>query len=182
MANKIYYGSPYSLEKSIGKAYNDYMKMLPDDTDWMCFVDGDVMFLTRDYGHQLQAYIYKYPNTGMFTCYTNRVGNMRQCYKGEFSENPDILHHTKIAMHLQENHRMDVKPMRKVISGHLMMIQKKVWKRIPFVDNGKILAVDNNISRRLLQAKYKILLMQGVYVFHYYRMLEGGRKYKAHLK
>lgn len=176
----IFYSSPYSTDKDLGSAYNDTMKGISSD-DWMCFTDGDVMFLTSNYGHQLQELVTMYPDTGMFTCLTNRVGNLEQCYNGIINDDPNVLNHKRIALHLQKERRTDVKEMNGVISGLLMLIKKSVWDSFGGAPNGKgLLSVDNHISQRVLNAGLKIRLMLGVYVFHFYR-LDVGIHNKNHL-
>lgn len=178
----IYYFTPYSTKKNLGAAYNEYMRLLPHDEDYACFIDGDAMFLNPDFGHQLTEIVKRYPDAGMFTAITNRVGNRRQCYKFKISEDPNIKNHRYIAKLEKNRNPYKVSVVDYPISGHLMMIQKKVWKHFNFSEKLKILGVDNDISIRLMDAGYKIYLMKGVYIFHYYRLEEGGRKYKNHLK
>jgi GT2 family glycosyltransferase len=74
--------------------------------------------------------------------------------------------------------RGKVLDMTRVISGMMMIIQKKTWKEFPFSDG--LLSVDNDISRRLLRAGKPVRLIKGIYLLHYYRMCEG-RNYKKHL-
>lgn len=157
------------------------MRLLPHDDDYACFIDADAMFLTPDFGHQLTEIVNRYPDAGMFTALTNRVGNRRQCYKFKLSKDSNIVNHRYIADLEKKRSPFKVSVVDYPISGHLMMIQKKVWKHFPFAENLKILGVDNEISSRMLKAGYKIYLMKGVYIFHYYRLKEGGQIYKKHL-
>jgi GT2 family glycosyltransferase len=168
---KVYYFTPYATNKNLGAAYNEYMELLPNDDDWACFLDGDTMFLIPDWGNIIQQAIEKHPDTGMFTCYTNRVNNPQQLYRGMFSENGDIRAHRNIAIACRELHPYQVTPLSRVISGMMMVIQKKTWKEFRFGDG--LLGVDTNISRRLLKAGKPVMLMQGIYLLHYYRMNEG---------
>lgn len=177
----IYFFSPYSFEKNLGQAYNEYFKLVPKEEDWICFTDLDSMFLIPEIGNQLQNYINKYPETGLFTCLTNRVGNLEQCYKGEISNNSDILYHKKIAIQLKEQNNLKVKELKNIISGHLMLIQKGNWRRVGGFKNNGVLAIDNDFSKKILLNRMKILLMEEVYLLHYYRFLEGI-SYKQHLK
>lgn len=176
----IHYSSPFDLSGNIGKAYNYEMSRLPNDDDWMCFTDADTCFLTSNYGRQLQIIVDMYPNTGMFTCLTNRVGQVRQCYEHKISDNPDIRFHRKIALELANTRPYEVEDLGIAISGHMMLIKKATWNANKFSEEG-ILGVDNKISRKLLMKGYKILLMRGVYIFHYYRFNEDVRQ-KTHLK
>ena len=177
----IYYFTPYSLEKNIGKSYNNYCNLVPNDSDWICLVDADVMFLTHNFGHQLNDIIEKYPNVGLFTCYTNRIGNSLQLYNNEFSKNPNILYHREIAKKLQKENYFKLKPLHQFISGHLMMFKKQTWLDVNKFDEEGMLTIDNKFSYRVKKNGKQIMLMEGVYVFHYYRM-EEGKKYKEHLK
>lgn len=175
----IYYFTPYALDKNLGAAYNHYMELLPEDDDWACFIDGDAMFLTPDWGHLIQKAIEDYPETGMFTCYTNRIGNKQQLYRGIFSENRDMVAHRNIAKVCHETGKNRTRVLSRPISGIMMIIQKRTWKQFPFKDG--LLTVDNDISARLLNAGLKVRLIESIYMLHYYRMAEG-KKYKKHLQ
>ena len=97
---KIYYFTPFALDKNLGGAYNEYMQMLPNDDDWACFVDADTMFLCSDFGKQIHAVVSKYPDAGMFTCYTNRVGNQAQLYGGYMGKIADVRYHKRLAQQI----------------------------------------------------------------------------------
>jgi GT2 family glycosyltransferase len=176
----IYFFQPWAYDGHLGKAYNDYMRLLPSDEDWAVLMDGDTCFLTATWGEQIRVVIERNPGVAMFSCLTNRVGNLLQCYKGELSEDPDITRHRKIAVDLAERVPYASRITRRVISGHMMVIQKATWKKYPFAENYNFLSVDNDISRRMLLKGESIRIMLGVYVFHYYRLLEG-RKFTKHL-
>jgi GT2 family glycosyltransferase len=174
----IYYFTPYAPDKNLGAAYNHYMELLPTDDDWACFIDGDAMFLTPDWGHLIQKAVEKFPETGMFTCYTNRVNNKEQLYRGVFNHNRDMIAHRNIARVCHEIGKNRAKKLTRMISGVMMIIQKKTWREFPFC-NG-LLGVDNDISKRLLDAGKEIRLIESIYLLHYYRLAEG-RTYKKHL-
>jgi len=63
-----------------------------------------------------------------------------------------------------------------------MGIKKSVWRKAGGIKDG-ILTVDNNFSRRIEKAGYKIRRMDGVYVFHLYRLwVRSPKRETAHLK
>ena len=66
--------TPYSIDKNLGKAYNEEMALIPDG-DAACFLDGDMMFTIPDYGHVINEYANLYPNA-VLTCWTNRTHNL----------------------------------------------------------------------------------------------------------
>ncbi len=177
----IYYFKPYSIEKDLGRAYNLYMELLPNDNDWACFVDGDVAFLTPDYGHVIQEVVDKNQDVGLFTCYASRVGNPLQLYKGILSEDPNVLNHRRLALSLRDRYKNQLVKLNQPISGHLMIIKKSTWKRVGGFKEGKILGIDNNISQKMINRNLDVMLMKGVYIFHFYR-LDTGRQDKSHLK
>jgi GT2 family glycosyltransferase len=155
------------------------MELVPNDNDWVCFLDADTMFLTPDYGHQIHRIVKKYPNTGMFTCVTNRVGNPCQRYNGEMSKNSDIIYHRQLALDLQKKHKYHVQELFCRVAGYFMLLKKETWKQVKFPDG--LLGVDYEFSNELYYHGFNIMLMKGVYLFHYYRLIEGVT-YKAHLE
>lgn len=175
----LYFFTPYSFDKKLFEAFDYYMSLV-SDSDWVCFLDGDTAFLVPGWGHQINEYIKKYPDTGLFTCYASRCHYSIQTRKGTNPENPDILYHQKIAATLKATHHLRVKEINRRIAGHLMVIKKSTWNQIREEVKNKvhhqskrILGVDTKISNALIKHGYKIRLMQGLYIFHYLRMKEG---------
>jgi hypothetical protein len=175
----IYYCIPYSVEKNLACAYNDFMEILPSDNDFACFVDGDTIFTTSNYGHIIHDSIQNYPEIGCFTCYTNRVKNLPQVVKGIDYDSNDIIYHRKIGNMLHTifgNSCIDItdelsedgKPA--YISGVMILIKKSLWKKIgKFKNLNSMLGVDNHLHKDILSINEKIYLMRGVYLYHWYR-------------
>lgn len=179
----IYFFTPYNSEGNLGKAYNDYCKLVPEDS-WICVMDGDLMFLHNNWGKQFEDLIKAYPDTGLFTTYLSRVGNLEQCYKNECSENSDMKYHRQLALKLQEECYLDVRELTSIISGAVMLFSKKTWNEVggfpeELSEKGKLkwkynlATVDNRFSNRILKRGKKILLAEGIYCLHYYRLNEG---------
>jgi GT2 family glycosyltransferase len=165
----IYFFTPYSFEKRLGRAFNQYIQLVPFDNDYICLTDGDVMFLTTDFGQQIRDILLEHDKGDLFTCYTNRIKNKHQQYQGIISENFDLRYHEDIANKLRQNDYKKVSTIETVISGHLLVFSKKLWREVGgFYEEG-ILKVDNKFSRAVLDLGRKIYLMEGMYVFHKYR-------------
>jgi GT2 family glycosyltransferase len=181
----IRYCTPFSIEKNLGKAYNEYVdKLTKYQDDWVFFIDGDCMFLDPFWGKQIHDLVHKYPETGIFTCYTNRVGDLQQCYEGIRSNNSNILDHYQIAQDLKQNKYWETKEINRVISGHFFGFSRKTWLDVNGFDetSDKILRVDNRFSSKILQSGKKILLIEGLYIFHLYRIWsQHPKKDKNHL-
>ena len=163
---------PYSIEKNLGKAYNETMQRIPDG-DAACFIDYDVQMLTPDAGKIIHDYINLYPES-LLTCYTNRVTTWAkgQLLTGVPSEDTNIRNHIDLA-EKQKEHLYKVTPIHNYISGFLMVLTKTFWQKTPFPDNGHCLGIDTMYSKSLKRARLQVLRMDGLYVFHQYRMVNG---------
>jgi GT2 family glycosyltransferase len=172
---------PYSVEKNLGKAYNEAIKLIPDG-DWACLMDYDTMFLTPDCGKILYDYAEMFPFVGMFTCLTNRIHPLSpdQLYNGELNEDTDVRTHIRIAEKVKSD-LYDTTTLNKAVSGFLMMVKKTTWNDIQFSEDKKCLGVDNDFCFRLLDNGRSIVRMDGLYIFHTYR-LQNGIGNKEHLK
>lgn len=177
----IHIKTPFALDKNLGKAYNLAFKGLSDD-DWVCLIDHDVMFLTPNAVRIMYEYIEEFPDTGIFTCWTNRIHELAkdQLVFDVPSDNTDIRFWIAEA-NLQESvvAKFKATEIKHEISGFLMLVSKKVWNKIKFNETGKALGVDNDFSLNVLASGKKILRMDRLLVWHTYR-IENIRD-KSHL-
>jgi len=169
----ILYAIPYDTEKNIGKFYNKIMELLPNDDDYACFVDGDTIFTTSNYGNIIQNIVSANPEVGCFTCMTNRVNCPWQLAPGVNKETNDILYHRDFGKKLHEIYKETTTPIvqgkHSLMSGMLMLVKKSAWKKAGNFLNAGFLGVDNDFHRKLINAKQPIHTMNGVYVYHWYR-------------
>lgn len=174
---------PYdtSPAKNLGAAYNHLISISHYNGTYVCVIDHDVLFLTPDAIKHIEQYTKKFPGTGIFTCYTNRLHpDSKGQLLGPMSEETDIREHIKRA-EFQKKHLYEVGEINHPIGGFLMVINIEAWKRVGgFSENKKCLGVDNDFSAKILKANYKILRMDGIYVWHSYRLMNGYRD-KKHL-
>jgi GT2 family glycosyltransferase len=177
---KVHILKPYDLDKNLGRAYNEAMSMIPEG-DWACLMDLDTMFLTPDAGSILHSYASKYPNTGIFTCKTNRIHPLQKCqlYLDAPSDNDSISFWINEAEKLSSYQHAWYSSIPTVISGFLMMISKATWNEIKFSESGKCLGVDNDFSQKVLASGRDIKCMEGLLVWHTYRLRDI--KDKTHL-
>jgi GT2 family glycosyltransferase len=171
---------PFSEDKNLGRAYNQAFEGV-EENDWVCLIDHDVMFLTPDAIGLMHEYVRSFPETGIFTCFTNRIHPLSadQLLNGQLSENTNIDFHMQLAYN-QKRFGIKVTEINHVISGFLMLVSKKTWNEIKFSESGKCLGVDNDFSANVLERGKKIYRMDSLYVFHTYR-LKNGIKDKTHL-
>jgi len=177
----IYRFQPFSDTKNLGKAYNDHIKLTPDNS-WICLQDYDTCFLDSGFYKNMMAYILRYPEQGIFTCYTNRTLCKEQQFRGQIFDNPNMDHWRNISKEVHSK-PMALKDINKEISGFCILFNKDKWKEVGgFMEReGRCLGIDNNFCWTILKKGYKIGLMENVFCVHYYRLVEGI-KYKDHLK
>lgn len=170
----IYYTVPYDTEKNIGVYYNKFMEILPSDSDFGCFVDGDTIFTTPNYGHIISEAVKKNPEIGCFTCYTNRVKCRSQIAPGVDIQTNDLGYHRKFGNSLQTIYGsrckdVTIMPNNQYMSGMFFIIRKSLWKKIGRFPEKKMLGVDNTMHKRIIEVGEKMFLMEGIYVYHWYR-------------
>jgi GT2 family glycosyltransferase len=180
---KIWHFTPWADDRDLGKAYNEYCALVPDENDWICLRDGDTMFLGIRWGQVCRWYIDNYPGTGLFSAITNRVGDPSQCVKNKMDKKPRIEYYREYAMKMERfppKDRPREKLLKAPISGFCMLFQKKTWQRHPFEEGVGLLRIDNAFSRKVKHSKKPIVLMSRLFVWHYYRLNEGKTD-KTHL-
>jgi len=165
-------------EKNLGKAYNRYMGLLPNDNDWACFLDHDAMFTTSDWYHQLYEIIDANPEYSCFTAVTNRIGNPDQKFAGIDQNNHDIVYHREIGKKAQEQFRTEVKDItkRQLLSGVMILVQKSAWKKAGKFSEKGFLGIDNYFDKALREKEMKTGITKGVYLYHWYRFKDSKLK------
>ena len=165
---QVYYSNPYSVEKNIGKAINDFCKLVPNDKDWIVIQDGDMTYLTPDWGKRVyDALKLDGDKFGLVGCRTNRLRGVHQIYGEKFSDNHDIRYHYEIAKNCNESGIQDIGKLG--VAGFFMAFRKEVWKRTGgFEENSIVFDTRFNIKVRSL--RMKIGLIRGLYVYHQYRI------------
>ena len=190
----IYTNIPFSPKETpgdLGHAYDKFMSRL-EENDWACFLDHDAMFLHKDWYKTLEEVIesHKYDKSGneygIFTCYTNRVGNPNQIWAGASSninyltKSHDIRYHRELAENIAEQ-KLKVIPFRYIastdpkkrnkLSGMMMLISKRAWNKIRTNSDAikGFLGVDNRIHKAASDKGFGTGLINNLYVYHWYR-------------
>lgn len=184
---RIFWLMPYDNSGNLGRAYNDYAALLPDDDSWAAFTDLDVMFFSgQRIGQQLELAIATFPQYQVLTCWTTRLCArcQQQIRLPGVREERDIVKLKQAADYCVKNHWNKVAPINGFFAGYFMAFQKKLWKRFPFPEvgsqGGKILGIDSAWSRTLRQHGVRVGMMQGLLAVHFYR-LDTGESDVSHL-
>jgi GT2 family glycosyltransferase len=139
------------------------------------------MFTVRAFGHKIQEIIDANPEYSTFTCMTNRVMTpyqrlMEHWYNNDMSEHWEIGANRWDTFHTKVKDVTDEQP----FSGVMILTQKKTWEAVGgFREGHGMLGIDNQYHLDCKEKGFKVGLMQGIYLMHYYR--NGNPSDKAHL-
>lgn len=178
---KIHVCTPFDVDKNLAKAYNEAFENCPDD-DWLCVIDYDVCFLTPNSIPIMYEYIKSYPDAGMFVCRTNRIHRLQLCQLADDvpSDNDSIGYWMQRAEEA-EKWKGIVSNVTGPVSGFLMLVSKKTWMENKIPENlSKCLGVDNQFSKSVLSSGKRILCMEGLLVWHTYRLRDITDKSHLH--
>lgn len=170
---KIHLTIPYSQTKDLGSEYNKAFSLIPEE-DWLCLLDYDCQLLLPDTVNHLYEYVKQNPDAALLTCHANRCSPLSraQLLGGTINEDDSIRRHVMLAER-QTKYLYKTLPINADISGYLMLISKRTWNEFKFNEGVGCLGLDTEFGRRIRKAGKKILLMQGVYCWHSYRLMNG---------
>lgn len=158
----------YDQGYNLGRAYNEVMRRLQDD-DWCCFLDHDAMFTTRDWYPRLHRLTELCPSVGLFTCVTNRIGNSEQLALASTQEQQhNIKLHREYGTWRAEKHGDSFRIATKPVSGVMLMLSKATWHAMGYFKPG-FLGVDNQAHKDVERIGKKVVILDGIYVYHWYR-------------
>jgi len=180
---KIVYSNPFSINKNIGRALNEFCEKWEDDT-WIVLQDGDITYLTPDWGERIYKSLALHGSRfGLIGCFTNRLRGMHQCHNNTFSEDMNIKNHIKIAQSekYEDPGITDLKQLG--VAGCFMAFKKSTWKEVGGFEENHI-AFDTIFNQKVRAKGLKIGIMDNLYVFHLYRAWSDKNPFdeKSHLK
>lgn len=169
--------TPYDLRRDLGRACNEVMGLLAPG-DWCCFKDHDALFTTPRYWYsQLLEAIEENPEAGLLTAVTNRIGNTGQVARGA-PRSHDIREHFAFGEKLRRQYGSAVRDVTRgnLIGGVVLCMSVDVWREIGGFRSG-FLGVDNAAHQDVAKVGRRVLLMPGLYVYHWYRA--DGRQHEG---
>lgn len=179
----IWYFIPGDGKKQYGEALNRHCEMVPDG-DWICIRDNDTCALAPFINKQIEDIVAKHGHRyDLLSCYTNRLGLAHQLPFG-LSDNPDILHHKKIADEFFKDYYDQVEESPKPTAGLFMLFPKKTWQNnrfVPGLANSPNGFVDYQFAQGVLNSGGKIGICKGIYLFHAYRIGQANVREHKHL-
>lgn len=160
---------PYILNGNIGTEYNRIMKSCSEE--WIGFLDHDI-FIANPHWYKMlsEAISVLGDQAGFIGCMTNSIGCPLQKVRAE--KNNDIRYHREFAEQIYKEHNntvQDVTESQFNPSALMFVTSKKAWYDIGGFRETGFIGVDTNYVKRLKTKGYKIYLLKGLYVYHWYR-------------
>jgi len=161
---------PHGADNNLGAEYNRIMKNI---SDWVLFIDHDILLLTRHWYHATLAAIKRHGHdAGWISGVTNRIFCPDQRIAPAV-DHDDVIGHIQFANDLYETHGDKTREPTSGIpfSGFFILTHKQAWEKVGGFSNG-FLGVDNDYWNKLVGAGYKTYIMPGIYMYHIYRKKE----------
>lgn len=177
--NNIFFISPYGFRLKIGDRLNYEIDRMPENA-WIALTDQDCCALIDKFGDLLNDTINRYPDTDLFSCYTNRLGLKYQIPEGVNIDDYNLMNHHQIAQDLLKKNYSTCSDIDKPVAGFFMLFPKRTWAKYNFqsdiidmekkINDRRGVYFDWDFSDRILKGGGKIRLMEGLYMFHAYRL------------
>lgn len=161
----IHTAVPFRTDANLGKAYNDFMALLPED-DWAAFLDHDAVQTTGLWHAQLTEAIAFLPDAGAIVAMTNRIASPWQRVPGVPSNNNDIAWHRRIGAERSKIRTLLDISETKGFGGVFFAVSKKAWSEVGGFADG-LGCVDHSLHFGLQKTGRRVWLHEGIYLFHW---------------
>ena len=123
----------------------------------------------------------------MLTCWTNRINERaeQQSRSVGIRDTDAMTGHIMMASAYKQ-YLYQTTPLHGFVSGFCLVVPKSVWHNHKFAEKqvyedrgpNNLLGVDNDFTNRVRDAGVPVLRMDGLYIWHTYRLLDNS---KSHL-
>lgn len=173
---KVHYIQPYDKHSppNIGGAINLAINQLnADQSDWICLLDHDVMFLRPDSKKQLEE-ILESTDFDILGTATNRLAMSHQLVPGMFDVT-DIRDHVKCADAMHEANYGQVFQIDDILAAFCLCFRVTTWIKLGGFHE-RLLQFDSLFCAAARCSKMKLGICTGIYVFHAYRLMSDNPK------
>ena len=152
--------------KNFGGYLNRVCGLVPNPDDLIVITDGDVMFLTPDWGKQIEDITEANHDIDVFGCKMNRCNVLSQKEEWLFNST-DIQDHIENAKHRKSEYYTIVGTTNGPIAAACMWFRRSVWDQIKFKEDS--IRFDIEFCFDAKNNGLKLGIASGLYVFHMYR-------------
>lgn len=176
----IYKFQPFSSTKELGKEYNAHCSLVPHSEDWILILDYDCMILDLRAYRYMELAIARYPDTDIFGALTNRVGYRSQRLFGKMLHDDNMVWHYEQARLQADRYKEGEAVPCTQVAGFFMLFKKRYWEANKFQD--AIINEEGKIFDYVFcRSANELRLIQGIYVWHTYRITSKNILNTAHL-
>lgn len=162
---------PYEPNGKLCTACNRIMETT--QAPWVLILDHDV-YLCNPFWYQICLHTvskigYK---AGWITCVTNNIANGKQLAPGVNRKTDDLIYHINFGAEIWKKNGLSVKRVSGNLSGLFILTHKQAWLDAGGFKSrgGNEMCVDTNYAKDLQEAGYKLYVMTGLYVYHYWKV------------
>jgi hypothetical protein len=168
---------------------NRYMELLPNDDDFGIILDHDILFTTTSWHSQIQKAVEENPDVSAYAAATNRIWS-RFLWADVDKDNNDVVYHRQKGEEIAAKYGSQVEDISRTDKtnrgwgGYFMMMRKRAWKKIGgFNHMGRYKkCMDWSTHEKLVAAGEKVMLLKGVYVYHWYSNFNPENRGKGNMK
>lgn len=149
----------------LGEDYNRIFR--ETEHDWVLIVDHDVLLLNPHWYTIAQHAIRSNPRAGIFTCWTNNIGNPEQRDPICPAADAPIREHRLHARRTFEQALFETTKIEGArCSGMLLLIRVAAWSQAGGFPGVGMFREDWTFGRKVQQAGFEVRRMDGLYVYH----------------
>lgn len=183
---RIKFLNPFAFDKDYGRELNEEIGRY-NSKDWIVLRDLDTMFLLDDDPLTIRNLTEQNPNAGIIAPRTNRIG-LAEVFNSQrvdtMFDNPDITSHIRYARDRKYAWGTKTKTVNAPVAGFCMIFRVSTWELVggfkkPLVEGGYF---DMAFCNDVLDHGLEIMIAEGLYVFHRYRLGRSHYTDDMHLR
>lgn len=141
---------------------------------WVLLLDHDVLLLNPHWYTIAQECIRANPRAGIFTCWTNKIGNPAQRWESAEACGDSLVAHRHLARSIfSDNGYKSTVIDGSKCSGMLLLIRAEAWRRVGGFPGVGMFREDWIFGRKVQAAGFEVRRMDGLYVYHVRDRSEG---------
>jgi hypothetical protein len=156
--------SAHVVWRDDGHIGREYDRLIAAGGEWTTLIDHDVLLVNPHWAHILARVAHAYPQAGIITCWTNRIGKTEQRDK-DAPQCDDITQHREHARRVWHRYGYHATDIDKA-SGMLMHVRRQAWADAGGCSQTGLFRVDWQLSRDIAARGWRILRADGLYCYH----------------
>jgi GT2 family glycosyltransferase len=152
----------------LGRLGEDYNRIMEESRqEWVLFKDHDLLIFHPNWYLICQQAIKRYPDSGIFTIFTNNIGCRKQRLRRAPLPGRSMLQHKNFAKKIWHKNGYSISEIKGcLISGFFMLTSKTAWKMAGKFRGTGLFGEDTEYHRKITRAGLKCRRLDGLYALH----------------